>query len=428
MASKRRVLVDKWEKAKGKLSIADVENKFVKENLALVLENIQNKDWNGRDLFLETSQAANTTASMASLGYYDGVQNSDAWKFRPIAIALVRRVFPELFANKTCGVQAMATPVGLAFALRMIYGDGNLTEAGWDSVDYYGGYSGSGAGSSAALYSSSADGIYDTLGAGASSSAAEAWQIGSSYPQLKMKLDKVSIEALTRKLAASFSLEAAQDIQAMHDIDIGREMVNILHYEILAELDREILYRQKIASRDTTKGGATVAAINCATTSLDGRWSQEKFANIVATIIDQANKIAVSTRRGPGNFVVVSPQIATCLQASGHYFSRLKSGVEATSTVAEIGMLNDTITVYRDIYARGDYAMVGYKGPGISDCGIIFSPYIMGLESRAVDPSDFSPRIGVMSRYAITDTLLNSGRYYRTIPFYNVSSILAGAV
>jgi hypothetical protein len=89
-------------------------------------------------------------------------------------------------------------------------------------------------------------------------------------------------------------------------------------------------------------------------------------------------------------------------------------------------MLNDSITIYRDVYAKTDYALVGFKGPGISDCGIIFSPYIMGLTSKAIDPTDFSPRIGVMARYAITDTLLGSGRYYRLLPFSNVGTIIAG--
>jgi len=433
--SKRALLVKKWsDAAMGKISIAGIQDKFVQENLARMLETQISKDWNGQDLLTEdASNASNTSVTFSNLGYTfpAGTQDADSWKFRPIAIALVRRVFPELFANKVVGVQAMATPVGLAFALRMVYRDATnpSVEAAWDSVDYYAGFGGSTPGASAAL-DQSIDGIYDSSATGAALSAAEAWNVGPSgtYPQLRMRLDKVSIEANTRKLAASFSLESAQDIRAMHDIDIEREMVNILHYESLAELDRELLYRMKVSGTDVAKGGVRITPINCGTGgNLDGRWSQEKYANIVAAIINQANQIAVKTRRGPGNFVCVSPNIATVLQASGHHFTRMKSSVEATTTVAEIGTLNDSLTVYRDIYARTDYAMVGFKGPGISDCGIIFSPYIMGLESRAIDPQDFSPRIGVMARYAITDTLLNSGRYYRLLPFSNVSSILAGA-
>jgi hypothetical protein len=142
-----------------------------------------------------------------------------------------------------------------------------------------------------------------------------------------------------------------------------------------------------------------------------------------------SNIVAVKTRRGAGNFAVVSPSMATILQASGHPFTRLHSAANASTTLAEIGVLNDTITVYRDVYARGpyDYALVGFKGNGISDAGIVFSPYIMGLTSKAVDPYDFSPRIGVLSRYAITDSLLGAGRYFRLVAFSNVNQILATA-
>jgi hypothetical protein len=427
----REALVKKWEDAKGKVSIKEMQDQYLKENMAVLLENQERKDWNGRDIFLEASQAANTTVSLSQLGYTfpAGTQDPDAYRFRPVALALVRRTFPELFANKVVGVQAMSTPVGLAYALRVVYNDGNNQEAAWDSVDYYGGYTGSTPQASADLDSSSGSGIYDTSATGAVLSAAEAFQLGTAntYPQLKMRIDKVSIEAATRKLAASFSLESAQDIKAMHDIDIEREMLNVIQYESIAEMDRELLYRMKKASIDTTIGGEIISTINCSgTAALDGRWSQERYANIVAAIINQANRIAIKTRRGPGNFVVVSPQMATVLQASGHPFTRLHSAANATTTVAEIGMLNDSLTVYRDVYAKTDYALVGFKGPGISDCGIIFSPYIMGLTSKAIDPTDFSPRIGVMARYAITDTLLGSGRYYRLLPFSNVGQIIAG--
>lgn len=431
---KRAELVKKWEQAKGRVAIGGINDPYVKENMAQLLENQERKDWNGNDLFNEASQAANTQVSLASLGYSfpGGSQDADSWKFRPIALALVRRTFPDLFANKTVPVQAMSTPVGLAYALRVVYADGNNNEAAWDLVDYYGGFTGATPGASAAL-SQEANGIYDSSAGGASTSAAEAWALdpdaaAGSYPQLKMRLDKVSIDAETRKLGASFSLESAQDIKAMHDIDIEREMVNVLQYESLAELDREIIYEMKKASIDTANGGESIGTINCSgTASLDGRWSAEKYAGVVASIVNQANRIALKTRRGAGNFVVVSPSVATVLQASGHPFTQLTAQTNATSTVAEVGKLNQQLTVYRDVYARSDYALVGYKGNGISDGGIIFSPYIMGLTSKAIEPTDFSPRIGVMSRYAITRSLLGSGRYYRLLHYSNVSSIVPGA-
>lgn len=435
----KKVLVEKWENAEGKMSIKGIKDPYVKENIAQMLENQERKDWNGNDIFTEASQGI-VNQGPASLGV-----NGDDWKFRPVALALVRRTFPDLFANKVVGVQAMSTPVGLAYALRVLYdmpnGYSPDHEAAWDNVDYFGGYTGVGAhGTSAVLQgtnveTSAATGIYDTSGTGAVTSAAEGWTLNTTsgavasdeWPQLKLRIDQTSVTAATRKLAASFSLEAAQDIRAMHGVDIEREMVNVLQYEITAELDRELLMRMKTAATNTANGGAALTPIDCTNGTIDGRWSGEKFMTIVANIIHQANIIATTTRRGAGNFVVVSPSIATALQGAGHQFVQYTSNVNPSTTMAAIGKLNGTLDVYRDQYARIDYGLVGYKGPGISDTGIIFSPYIMGLTNRAISPLDFSPRIGVMARYSITDSLLGSGRYYRLIPFVNVNQLIATA-
>lgn len=449
----KRQLVQKWEAAEGKMSIKGIKDPYVKENVAQLLENQEQKDLHGEDMFTEASQGSINTAQLGADGnsyaQYPGSQtysqNSDAWKFRPVALALVRRTFPDLFANKCVGVQALSTPVGLAYALRVIYKD-TSTEAAWQNVDWYAGFTGNQVGTSGNFAGShagtSADtGIYDTSGAGANTSAAEGWTLPDncdiaesatdgcgSWPQLELRIDQTAIEAKTRKLAASFSLESAQDIRAMHGVDVEREMVNVLQYEVTAELDRELLYRMKVAATDTNNGGETVAAIDVQpSTSGYGRWSGESYMAIIAAILEQANKIAITTRRGAGNFVVVSPSVATALQGAGHQFVQYKADVNPTTVLSQIGKLNGTIDVYRDSYARTSYALVGYKGPGISDTGLIFSPYIMGLSNRAIHPDDFTPRIGVMSRYAITDTLLGAGRYYRLIPFYNMDTIIPGA-
>lgn len=437
-------LIKKWENKDGKMSVKDIKDRYIKENLATLLENQERKDFNGAEVLSETSQGAINYGSLG--GYTDGSAASDSWIFRPIALALVRRTFPDLFANKVVGVQAMSTPVGLAYAMRVIYDDGNGNEAAWDRVPEYAGYTGSQVGVSGALQGGFANtsantGIYDTSATGAVTSAGESWTIQNTcdltqsangcgdYPQLKMRIDQLAITAKSRKLAASFSLEAAQDVKAMHGIDVEREMVQFLQYEITAELDRELITRMKSAATNTANGGESIAAIDLtgSGTGIDGRWSGEKYMNIISSIVYQANKIAITTRRGPGNFVIVSPAIATALQAAGHSFVAYNQNVNATQIMASIGKLNGMMDVYRDQYARTEYAMVGYKGPGISDCGIIFSPYIMGLTNRAINPNDFSPRVGVLSRYAITDTLLGSGRYYRLVPFYNISKLIPGA-
>jgi len=443
MISKKE-LVKKWESAEGKMSIKDIADPYLKENLAQLLENQETKDFNGQEVFLSESDGVVNVGQLASDGLSNGAPSLDAYKFRPVALALVRRAFPDLFANKIVGVQAMSTPVGLAYALRVVYNDVNNIEAAWDNVPEYAGYTGSTRGTSAELDATSgtgdlsatvgATGIYDTSATGVVTSAGETWQIAGTsgtpeWPQLKLKIDQKAIEAYTRKLAASFSLEAAQDIRAMHGIDIEREMVNILQYEVTAELDRELLSNIKNAAIDTANGGEVISPIDLTGNGfgIDGRWSGEKYMNIISSIVYFSNKLAITTRRGPGNFVVVSPAIASALQSAGHQFVNYSQNVNPATTMSAIGKLNGTLEVYRDQYAKTEYALVGYKGPGISDSGIIFCPYIMGLTNRAISQDDFSPRVGVMSRYAIVTNLLGAGRYYRLIPFYNVNKLIAGA-
>jgi hypothetical protein len=214
----------------------------------------------------------------------------------------------------------------------------------------------------------------------------------------------------------------------MHNLDVEREIVNVLQYEVIAELDRELIYKLKATAVDTTKGGYAAATLDMATSAVDGRWSQEKIASLVTSIVHQSNVISWKTRRGSGNFVVVSPSVATALQAARPAFTGLSTNVAGQMPgVSMIGTINNMITVYLDQYATSDYALVGYKGPGTSDAGVIYSPYIMGVMNRAVAQENFSPRIGVMSRYAITDSLLGAGRYYRLINFSNMNSVIAGA-
>lgn len=414
-------LVEQWSAVEGNLSIAGITDESIQENLAILLNN-QDKKNVEKELFQE-SFGTGVAASGANQGAPDS--GSTKGVFAPISMALVRRTFPSLFANKVVGVQAMTVPVGLAYALRFLYGESNgnaLTEVAWDKVPEYSGFTGSLSGTS---------GTADA-GEGVATATAEAWAIGTQYPQIKFRLDRVAIEAKTRKLASSFSLESAMDIKAMHDVDIEKELINIIQYELVAEQDRELVARLKAAAVRTGSvngadyGGEAALAYNVA--AADGRWSQEKFSNIITSIVDRAHEIGRKTRRGIGNFVIVSPRVATALQNAGPQFTRTSNAVDANSIFPEVGTINGQIKVYRDTYApsASDYALVGYKGPGVSDAGLVFSPYVTGLTNRAIDPTDFSPRLGVMSRYAITDSLLGSGRYYRLINYTNLAGLING--
>ena len=454
MAINVKALVNKWSGAKGKMSISGIADPYLKANMAKLLEAQETVDTDVMSLLTEAAPGSINTGTIG--GFTDGVAATDSYIFKPIALALVRRTFPDLIANKLCGVQAMSTPVGLAYALRVLYNDNSNNEAAWEKVDYYGGYTGSQVGTSATLQGSTGTstsantGFGDTSGTGAYTSASEGWTLSGTggawpitstsgsltpatgygaYPQLKVHIDQLAISAKERKLAASFSLESMQDLKAMHGLDIEKEMVNFLQYEIMAELDREILTAIKVTSIDTANGGAVISPIDLTGngTGIDGRWAGEKYMNVIASIIHQANVIAIKTKRAPANNVVVSPDIASALQAAGHPFVGLNANVNATQVMSSIGKLNGQLDVYRDQYAQQSYAMPILKGAGISDAGVIFSPYVMGLTNRAVDPQTFAPAIGVLARYAISNSLLGAGRYSRLIPYFNMNKLIAGA-
>jgi hypothetical protein len=423
----RKAAYSKWMQMPGKLSVAGLGEESLRQTMSVLLENQERLD--ARELNEDQSTTVNF-----------GSNAGDGARFSPIALALVRRVFPDLFAHKVIGVQALNSPVGFAYALRYAYdvagippgstfnGGSDIYEAGFKMLNAYSGYTGSTAGS--ALTSGVQAGLYDftssatvgQFGTGAVTSAAELWKVGTTMPNMKLFLDKVAIQANSRKLGAAFSLESAQDLKSMQGIEIEKEMLNILNYEVAAELDREILGRMMQTALNTANGGAAASLFDAS--SSDGRWSQEKFATLVNSITGKANEIATATFRGAGNFVIVSPRVATALQAAGPQFTQNTADVGASTTVCEIGKLNGTITVYRDAYATQDYALVGYKGPTISDTGLVYSPYITGLFNRAIRPDDFGVNVGVMSRYAITDSLLGSGRYYRAIRVTNLNTLI----
>jgi hypothetical protein len=410
------LLVQKWSNTAelGALSIESLDES-IKPNMAILMEN--QDSFKSMNAMLAES-FTNSTTSIGELG-------SNA-AYKPISLALVRRTFPVLFAQKCVGVQPMSTPVGLAYALRFIYNDiagVNGPEAAWDQVPIYSGFTGSTSGTSATYSTSGA-------GTGVDTSVAEAWKMGSTYPQMKLILDQTSIIAKSRKIGASFSIESAQDINAMHNINIMQEIVKVLQYEIIAEMDREILATLKTtAISGTGAAGAKYINLNATsgTTFVDGRWSQEQISSLVTSIVYQAEKIADSTRRGAGNFVVVSPAVAAMLRAARPNFTGNETNVkQAQAGIAEIGNLNGGISVYRDHYATNDYALVGYKGPEQSDCGVILSPYVTNVMNTAIDPEDFSTKVGCMSRYAITNSLLGSGRYYRYMDIQGASKVIAG--
>lgn len=424
-------ILEKWMNAKGKLSVASIADPYLRRNTAILLENLAKKE-------NYTEQSVDLFEGDVSTVNY-GSNAGDGARFQPIAMALLRRTYTDYFAHKCVGFQTMQGPVGLAYALRKVYdiaglpgsssyaGGSDAYEAGFRALNEYSGYTGSSAGSAlstatSALYDFSNSATAGKFGTGVTTSAAEAWKIGSTMPSLRLFLDKTAVQAKTRKLAASFSLETAQDLRAMQNLDVEREMLEVLAQEIPAERDREVIGRMMQAALNPTLGGA--AAIPFDVSGSDGRWSQEKIANLINVVSKVAGDIATYTMRGAANFCICSPRVAAAFAAAGGQFTAYSSDVSVATTVSEVGKINGTITVYRDALAPTDYCLLGYKGPTTHDTGLIVCDFITSLTNKAIRPDDFGSNIGVMSRYDIVDSLLGAGRYYRVIKVNNLDKVI----
>lgn len=432
MIDQETQILEKWMNAKGKLSVASIADPYLRRNAAILLENLSKKE-----NYIAESAPNLYEADITTTNY--GSNAGDGARFQPIAMALLRRTYTDYFAHKCVGFQTMQGPVGLVYALRKVYdipgvpgsssylGGSDAYEAGFRALNEYSGYTGSSAGSAlstatSAIYDFSNSATAGRFGTGATTSAAELWKIGSTMPQLRLFHDKKAVEAKTRKLAASFSLETAQDLRSMHNIDVEREMLEVLAREIPAERDREVIGRMMQAALNPTLGGA--AAITFDVSGTDGRWSQEKIANLINAVVKIAGDIATYTMVGAANFCICSPRVAAAFAAAGGQFTSYSSDVNIATTVSEVGKINGTITVYRDALAPTDYCLLGYKGPSTQDTGIVVCDYITMLTNKAIRPDDFGVNIGCLSRYDIIDSLLGSGRYYRVIKVNNLDRVM----
>lgn len=362
-----------------------------------------------------------------------------------IVIPTLRRIFPELIAHDVVGVQPMNGPVGFAYALRFQYGAhgkgyaaGNAVqgqEMGYNNM--YSDFTGASglvendetanyaAGASGApglgtvdpassywqAFAGSTAGKFNGLGENMGN--AEWWAIGSDMPMSQFKLEKGVVEARTRKLAAHWSLELAEDMMNMHGMDVDAEMVNVMSYEIQAEIDRQILAEMVKAAI----AGSKVS--DWSPVSADGRNQLERIGTLYTQILVKGQEIGINTRRGPANFMITSPTIVALTERLSD-FELDKSGDSnvkyADMGVAFCGTLRrGNLKTYRDTFAAGNYALLGYKGPTPYDSGIIYTPYIPVQLNRAVGVDDFTPRIGVRTRYGILNNLYGSANYYQFI-------------
>jgi hypothetical protein len=386
-----KALVTKWGKIldEGKM----VRSPKVKKATAIMLEN--------------ESKYLTETGNYTQPGLTRDPGYRMSGDFHQIAIPMVRRTFPELIAHEIVGVQPMVGPVGLAFALRFRAGQAVGaysvgTELGYNTMEPT--YSGSTITSAAEQLGSNVTG---DIGLGIGS--------GVAIKEVNMTVEKAQVEAKTRKLRSRWSLEVAQDLKAMHGLDLEEEMLDILAYEITAEIDREII--NKINSVAPSTGWSYTNPVDA-----DGRWQAEKYRTLYNMIIRKANTIAIRTRRGAGNFVVASPFVCAALESLSSFVIHPTDGDMNTlvAGVAKMGSLDGRITVYRDTFATADYCTVGYKGPSEYDAGIIYLPYIQLMVSKTVFEQSFHPTVGLLSRYAIHEHIFGSDLYYQKIGVYNL--------
>jgi len=415
-------LVEKWAPVLNEESAGTISDSHRRAVTAAVLEN-QEHALREEGMMMETN--TNNVVTGAAHG-------TTGANWNPVLIALVRRAMPNLMAYDICGVQPMTGPTGLIFAMKSKYqntkhkaGVVDDTEALFNEPVV--GYSGDSAGAAAnsANGPSGLSGITDsdtdntivddaaetgelpTLGD--AYTTAEAEGLGGTgnqdFAEMGFTIDKATVTAKSRALKAEYTLELAQDLKAIHGLDAETELANILSTEILAEINREVVRtinsQAKIGAR---QANATIKGIINMQSDLDGRWSVEKFKGLLVQIEREANVIAKETRRGKGNFLICSSDVASALAASGmlDYSPALATNLQVDDTGNTFaGVLNGRTRVYIDPFADTDYVNIGYKGTNPYDAGLFYCPYVPLTMVRAVGEDTFQPRIGFKTRYGM---------------------------
>lgn len=445
-------LIEKWAPVLNESSAGEIKDYQRRAVTAAILENQEKAMSEERAQhagFGSLNEAAPGGANTSSIGTWD-----------PVLISLVRRAMPNLMAYDVCGVQPMSGPTGLIFAMRARYQGGSTSnrEALFNEAETQ--YSGDRTGTHDSDNASGFNGISDdsetgvrtvdssvddsrltSLAAGGmTTAAAEALGdgVGAPFAEMGFTIEKATVTAKSRALKAEYSLELAQDLKAIHGLDAETELANILSTEILAEINREVIRTiNSQAKTGALQANVTTKGIFDLSTDADGRWSAEKFKGLVVQIDRECNVIAKETRRGKGNVVICSSDVATALAASGmlDYTPAMSTSLQVDDTGNTFaGVLNGRLRVYIDPYASADYITVGYKGTNAYDAGVFYCPYVPLQMVKAVGEDNFQPKIGFKTRYGMasnpfvgstpSDGLASAktNQYYR---IFRIDNILA---
>jgi hypothetical protein len=401
----RQDLLKKWQPILEHDSLPGIKDNYRKEVTAVLLENQEKALKEERSALFETGTHVNAGGSGIALG--GAGTNAQMAGYDPVLISLVRRSMPQMIAYDICGVQPMTQPTGLIFAMKSRYSTQNGTEALFNEADTD--FSGTGTHSSGQPTADNA-----TYGSGLTTAAAEALGAGGTgdgtFNEMSFSIEKTSVTAKSRALKAEYTIELAQDLKSVHGLDAEGELSNILSTEILAEINREVVRTVYKVAKPGAQTGTAAAGTFDLDVDANGRWSVEKFKGLMFQIERDANVIAQQTRRGKGNFIVCSSDVASALAMAGvlDYTPALEANKglaidEASTTFA--GVLNGRFRVYVDPYAgnggTNQFFMVGYKGASAFDAGLFYCPYVPLQLVRAVDPESFQPKIGFKTRYGM---------------------------
>ena len=438
--SNYQALVEKWGPVLEHDSFTAITDQHRKSVTATILENTEKALMESGDMSASMSsllsEAAPTNAAGADGFTAGATATGPVAGYDPVLISLVRRAMPNLMAYDIAGVQPMTGPTGLIFAMRSKYTNQAGAEAFFGEANT--GFSGDAANPNGTTTGASAFGDVVT-GKGMTTAAAEALGdgVGAGFAEMAFSIEKVTVAAKSRALKAEYTTELAQDLKAVHGLDAETELANILQSEILVEINRELV-RSIYTSAVTGAAGTAAAGTFDLDVDANGRWSVEKFKGLMFQIEQEANAIAKGTRRGKGNMVICSSDVASALQMAGvlDYTPALNSNslqVDDTGNTFA-GVLNGRYKVYIDPYAGANYMVVGYKGSSAFDAGLFYCPYVPLQMVRAVGENSFQPKIGFKTRYgmvanpfargaaaandgAITN---NTNQYYRRVLVSNL--------
>ena len=465
-------LQEKWAPLLNHEGLDQIKDSHRRAVTAVLLENQekflreQSAFESGTSMLTETPNM-NTGSSASAAGFSGSAADAGPVAgFDPVLISLIRRSMPNLVAYDLAGVQPMNGPTGLIFAMRSRYENQSGDEAFFNEVDSA--FSGQDAGfdltsrmtdpsvgmgttaqsgSNPSLLNptGSADNTAYSVGQGMGTEESEALDSGdNAFNQMAFSIEKVTVTAKSRALKAEYSLELAQDLKAIHGLNAEAELANILSTEILSEINREVIRTiYKVAEQGAVHNTATQGIFDLDIDS-NGRWSVEKFKGLLFQIERDANAIATRTRRGKGNIIMCSADVASALTMAGvlDYTPALNANLNVDDTGSTFaGTLQGKYRVYIDPYSGGhnpganggQYYVVGYKGSSPYDAGLFYCPYVPLQMVRAVGENSFQPKIGFKTRYGLVANpfaegldqglgrlQINANRYYRRVQVKNL--------